>query len=54
MFSILSLEGGASRARLGHRCWRRWKMTPDEKSVETRFLFGLAAAPFVATHPVSV
>ena len=54
MFSILSLEGVASRARLAHRLRATWKRTPVEKSVKTRFLYGLAAAPFVPTHPVSV
>ena len=53
MFRILSLEGVASRARLAHRLRATWKMTPVEKSVKTRFLYGLAAAQFVATHPVS-
>ena len=53
VFRILSLEGVASRARLAHRLRATWKMTPVEKSVKTRFLYGLAAAQFVATHPVS-
>ena len=53
MFSILSLEGVASRARLAHRLRATWKKTLDEKSLKTPFLYGLAAAPFGATLPVT-
>ena len=53
MLRILSLNGGGIKGAFSAWVLATWKMTPDEKSVKTPFLFGLAAAPLVATHPVS-
>ena len=53
MLRILSLDGGGIKGAFSASVLATWKMTPDEKSVKTRYLYGLAAAPFVATHPVS-